>query len=1258
MKMNSSLRRLVFAVGCASLTWALALPASAALTHRYSFTNDVTDSVGGANGSIVNNVTISGGAANFPGTNPSGPAADYIQLPPGLISNYTAVTFEFWANVGVNGTWPELYGFGNTNASGQGANMVMFTPHSGPGDFRMSYAQADPGFNDEHVATGLGVLDGLGPVFVACVYDPANNTMTLYTNGVRVGALSPVTTGAKGFSLTNVYNVYSWLGRSLYNNDSSYNGTLDEFRIFNTALGPLQVAVDNVAGPDTIVTTIAVNSIDFNANTNMLLGERQDTTVTFHTASYGSFTVAGATEATYTSSDTNIVRVTATGRLYAMTAGTSTVSATFGTTTTSKLIHVLTTPVLAHRYSFTADASDSVGGANGTLQGGATIVNKAVVMSGAGSSGTPSDYVDLPNNMFTNLTSVSMEVWATDNGSATWARIWDFGNSAGGEDTSTGGGDNLFLTVPSGAGGLRLALNIGSGEQQLNTDPLIRGAETHIVFVNDVANHVGSFYVNGNLVDRNPNMSLAPADMGLTLNDWLGRSQYNDPMFNGSINEFRIWEGQLSAFQVAINTASGPDTIGPSDPGAVQSIRLTINTNVLVGARQSAQLYGDFTLVTNVNLASAGATFTSGNTNVATVSATGIITAKGIGTTTITANYGGKSDSKPINVTVKPTVLAHRWSFNEASGTTVSDSIGTANGTLSASGATLGGGSVTLDGLSGYVNLPPNLITGYDAVTFETWVNINSATINNLNARLFAFGSVDNLNEVGFTARSGGMNTFLRYFGPTGSVVDEQGGTLAMDLEFHIVGIFNPPGGTVDLYVNGIWQNTATNFTFSLATITNSVSRLGAVLTNDLSTAVFTAAAFNEFRIYNGALDLMGIRTSFAAGPETPVMDAGTPTSLTLGVDPMMVLGSRQTPQVHCDFATVTNVDLTEASQIAYSSSDPTVVSVTTDGRLQAVAGGSANITASFRGKSAAKPVTVFPKQTMLVHRYSFTNDVSDSVGAQNGILFGDATIVSGAAALNGDANLRNSYVNLPDHLISSYDAVTLEAWVGLAATVGTWARIIDFGDQSAGAGGLSYVFLCPHTGGNGSRAVLSDGVTGAAEAVLDFPTTPLDGFFGQVAVVYDPPNNLQSMYTNGVLAGSASLGGKLLSGVRDVHCWIGKSLYAGDAGLSGSIDEFRIYAGAMTASQVSADFAAGPDRVVLPPPVSAGPKVSISHSGNNVVLSWADPANSFTIQSRSAFGAGSSWAPLTVQINRVNGTATATIPITGQMSFYRLSNP
>src|SRR6185369_4510925 len=96
-------RSLVRGLLALSLTVLAPTSMRADLTHRYSFASDASDSVGGANGILQGNVTVSSGAANFPGlTN-----ADYVELPPGLVSNYTSASFECWINVGVNGTWAE-----------------------------------------------------------------------------------------------------------------------------------------------------------------------------------------------------------------------------------------------------------------------------------------------------------------------------------------------------------------------------------------------------------------------------------------------------------------------------------------------------------------------------------------------------------------------------------------------------------------------------------------------------------------------------------------------------------------------------------------------------------------------------------------------------------------------------------------------------------------------------------------------------------------------------------------------------------------------------------------------------------------------------------------------------------------------------------------------------------------------------------------------------------------------------------------------
>ena len=44
-------------------------------------------------------------------------------------------------------------------------------------------------------------------------------------------------------------------------------------------------------------------------------------------------------------------------------------------------------------------------------------------------------------------------------------------------------------------------------------------------------------------------------------NNWLGRSQWPDPLFDGAYNEFRIHNNALSAEEVAANFAEGPDDV-------------------------------------------------------------------------------------------------------------------------------------------------------------------------------------------------------------------------------------------------------------------------------------------------------------------------------------------------------------------------------------------------------------------------------------------------------------------------------------------------------------------------------------------------------------------------------------------------------------------------------------------------------------------------------------------------------------------------
>lgn len=214
---------------------------------------------------------------------------------------------------------------------------------------------------------------------------------------------------------------------------------------------------------------------------------------------------------------------------------------------------------LVHRYSFNTDAKDLVGNAHGTLIGGAIVTNGELVLNGT------TAYLDLPNNLFTNFTSITFEAWVTDLGSGNWARIYDFGNSTAGEGNAGTGTQYMFLSLPSGLGNLRGAYTItggGSGEQIVEWPggrPPV-GKKSHIVWTSDGNTKQGRLYVDGVLVGQNNAVTLTPASIGPTVNNWIGRSQWSaDAFFYGRIDEFRIYNQALSQGTILRNLNNGPD---------------------------------------------------------------------------------------------------------------------------------------------------------------------------------------------------------------------------------------------------------------------------------------------------------------------------------------------------------------------------------------------------------------------------------------------------------------------------------------------------------------------------------------------------------------------------------------------------------------------------------------------------------------------------------------------------------------------------
>ncbi len=232
-----------------------------------------------------------------------------------------------------------------------------------------------------------------------------------------------------------------------------------------------------------------------------------------------------------------------------------------------------------HRYSFDGNADDSVSGANGTLvnnTGNAAYSGGAVVLGNTGvenSNNEDGDYVDLPNGIISGLGSnATFEAWTTWDGTSPgwWQRVFDFGNSDAGEDTSGGAPNStyIFLSPFGGNTSTRLGYRLGPEANERiveDTSTLAPGEEKLVTVVWNGDEAVVSMYVDGELVGENDlHFELSEMD---DVNNWLGRSQWGDTMYVGSYDEFRLYSYPLTPGEVYGNFLAGPDAINLGGAG-------------------------------------------------------------------------------------------------------------------------------------------------------------------------------------------------------------------------------------------------------------------------------------------------------------------------------------------------------------------------------------------------------------------------------------------------------------------------------------------------------------------------------------------------------------------------------------------------------------------------------------------------------------------------------------------------------------------
>jgi hypothetical protein len=417
----------------------------------------------------------------------------------------------------------------------------------------------------------------------------------------------------------DVYNASTADAASIVQWDKT-SGTNQQWRFL-----PVGTAVEFVApnAPTNLVATANAESVRLNWNASTSTDVTGYTIFSAETAGGPYNTIAryvtstSFVDNTATTAGTHFYRIKAVDNSLNRSAYSNEVSAT--STGANSIVTLL---------SFDGNTLDNSVNLNHSASYGGTSYVTGKVGSNAISLNGSNAFLQLPATL-ANQQEITIAAWVYWKGGSTWQRIFDFGNDQN---------QYMFLTPNSGSGQLYFAIKNGGAEQGLNSSALTANVWSHVVVT--LGTSGAYMYVNGSLVSQSTAITIRPLDFKPILN-YIGRSQYPDPLLNGNIDDFRVYNYALSATEIAalIGSKIGQTITFNSIPAKTVG-----NPDFSAGATASSGLT---------------VSYTSSNTAVATI-VNGNIHIVAAGTSTITASQAGDATYNPApNVTQTLTVFAN-----------------------------------------------------------------------------------------------------------------------------------------------------------------------------------------------------------------------------------------------------------------------------------------------------------------------------------------------------------------------------------------------------------------------------------------------------------------------------------------------------------------------------------------------------------------------------------------------------------------------
>jgi hypothetical protein len=394
-------------------------------------------------------------------------------------------------------------------------------------------------------------------------------------------------------------------------------------------------------------------------------------------------------------------------------------------------------------------------------------------------------------------------------------------------------------------------------------------------------------YTNGVLASVLNNVTITMAGVHAVLNK-IGADLWPDPGMQGSVDEFRIYNGALTSQGIAISSAAGPDSVPAAvtnGPGALLSLSIQAPATLVPPLTGSVKLLANYANLTNWDIIGnsifppAGLTVSTSDTNVLVYGTDSKLHGVNPGTASVIVVYQGTTNTASVTVVqAAPSTLVHRYSFDDANGsTTVADSVGGAawNGTVMSSGnnAVPAPGAFTNGVLylstanTNYVQLPSGILSNYTTLSVEIWVTFPGSLPGN--CCIFCFGDTET-NGAGkdyvFCQPQNGrvcISTNNAGWQGTGEQNAYSGINWANYANLHVTAVVDPPAGYIAIYTNGVLAGINNAETMPLSGVSSLLNYIGRSLYNDS----FLNANIDEFRIYNGVMSPNDVKVTQILGP-------------------------------------------------------------------------------------------------------------------------------------------------------------------------------------------------------------------------------------------------------------------------------------------------------------------------------------------------------------------------------------------------------